>query len=129
MSESEISDSKDLPAPRKGFARLLAATKYSLAGISAAFKREEAFRIEVVLFVLLTPVGIYLGETATEKVLLIASLILVLLIELINTAIEAVVDRFGREYHDLAKIAKDSGSAAVAISLLLVLFTWGMLLL
>jgi|APSaa5957512535_1039671.scaffolds.fasta_scaffold32662_2 diacylglycerol kinase (ATP) len=65
MSESEISNANTLPAPKKGIARIIAAVKYSLAGIGAAFKREEAFRIEIALFILLTPVGIWLGETAT----------------------------------------------------------------
>lgn len=117
------------PSPKTGVSRLIAAVKYSTAGLRAAFRNEEAFRIEVTAFILLAPLGLWLGEDKVEKVLLVGSLSLVLLMELVNTAIEAVVDRVGRDYHDLSRVAKDTGSAAVLISLILVLFTWGMLLL
>ncbi len=128
MSETQESEVSAPPA-KKGLARLFAATRYSLAGIIAAFRSEEAFRIEVFAFIVLAPVGVWIGETDVEKVMLVGVLVLVMLVELLNTAIEAIVDRFGIEYHDLSRIAKDCGGAAVAISVLFVFFVWGMLLL
>lgn len=118
-----------LPEPKKGIARLLAATQYSLAGIRWAWVHEEAFRIEALLFVVLTPIGLWLGENNIERVLLVAVLVLVILVELLNSAVEALVDRIGSDYHMLSGAAKDIGSAAVLISLALVVFVWGMLLL
>jgi len=121
--------SKLLPQPKAGIARLLAATRYSISGIKWAFVNEEAFRIEAALFVILTPIGFWLGENSVERVMLVGVLVLVVLVELLNTAIEALVDRIGFEYHELSGVAKDIGSAMVLISLGLVLFVWGMLLL
>ena len=118
-----------LPKPKTGIARLIAATRYSIAGIRWAFINEEAFRIEAALFVILTPIGLWLGENNVERVILVGILVLVVLVELFNTAIEALVDRIGFEYHELSGVAKDIGSAMVLISLGLVLFVWGMLLL
>ena len=121
--------SKLLPHPKTGIARLIAATRYSIAGIKWAFANEEAFRIEAALFIILTPIGLWLGENNVERVMLVGVLVLVVLVELLNTAIEALVDRVGLEYHELSGAAKDIGSATVLISLGLVLFVWGMLLL
>jgi len=118
-----------LPEPKTGVARLIAATRYSFAGLRWAWRSEEAFRIEVVLFVILAPLGMWLGENSVERVLLVSVLVMVLLLELLNTAIEALVDRVGSEFHELSGVAKDIGSAVVLISLGLVLFVWGMLLL
>jgi diacylglycerol kinase (ATP) len=129
MNEPEEPVNKSTPAPKKGIRRLIAATGYSLAGLRAAFASEEAFRIESLLFVVMAPLGLWFGETNVEKVLLVGSLVLVLLVELLNTAIEAIVDRVSPDYHELSAVAKDIGSAVVMLSLLLVLFTWGMLLL
>ncbi|NKB33517.1 MAG: diacylglycerol kinase [Pseudomonadales bacterium] len=128
MPESTNTDSQISPRSRTGIARLIAATRYSIAGIAAAFKSEEAFRLELLGFLILAPLAVWMGETNIEIVLLVCALLLVLIVELLNTAIEALVDRFGEGYHELSRIAKDTGSAAVGISLLLVIFTWGMLL-
>jgi diacylglycerol kinase (ATP) len=117
------------PPPKKGLPRLMAAAQNSAAGLRAAFKSEEAVRLEVLGFIILAPVGLWLGDDSIERVLLLGSLVLVFLVELLNTAIETVVDRVSKDYHELSGMAKDVGSAAVFISMLLVLFTWGMLLL
>jgi diacylglycerol kinase (ATP) len=109
----------------------LNATQYSLAGLAAAAKHEDAFRQELILVVLLTPLALWLGDTGVERALMIGSLIVVLIVELLNSAIEATVDRISFENHRLAKRAKDIGSAAVMLSLanaalvwLLILFRW-----
>jgi diacylglycerol kinase (ATP) len=117
-----------LPTKKTGVARLLAATRYSASGLTAAFQHEAAFRLELIAFMLLAPLGLWLGESRIEQILLLASLILVLLVELINSAIEATVDRGGEEFHALAGRAKDLGSAAVFVALVLVVFIWGMIL-
>ncbi|MCF8055676.1 MAG: diacylglycerol kinase [Desulfocapsa sp.] len=109
--------------------RIVRSCGYSLKGLRDTFREEEAFRVEVALALLLIPVGLYLGETGVEKVLLAGSVVLVLLVEVVNSAIETMVDRLGSEQHELSGRAKDQGSAAVLLSLLLVLFVWGMLLL
>jgi diacylglycerol kinase (ATP) len=102
---------------------------YSLKGLRATFKEEEAFRIEVLLALLMIPLALYLGETGLERILLAASVWLVLIVEIINSAIETVVDRIGSEHHVFSGRAKDQGSAAVLLSLLLVAFVWGVVLL
>lgn len=118
------------PPPRKvGLARVLAATRYSIAGLASAFRSEAAFRQESIAFCLLAPLGLWLGETGVERALLVGSLALVLIVELLNTAVENVVDRVGEGYHPLSKDAKDTGSAAVFISIGLVAVTWGLILL
>ena len=129
MNDSKVPSSPDSYSRKKGIARLIAATGYSIAGFKAAYKNEEAFCLELFAFFVLTPVALFLGESNIEKVLLLGSLALVLVVELINSAIEAVVDRGGEEDHELAGRAKDLGSAAVLLCLLLVLFVWGVLLL
>lgn len=125
MSESD----SQLPPKKKGVARLIAATSFSLAGLKAALQHEEAFRLEVVIFCVLAPAGLWLGQSRVEQVLLVGSLFVVLLMELINSALEATIDRGGKEFHTLAGRAKDIGSAAVFVALILVVFTWAMLLL
>ena len=112
----------------KGFRRVMMATVYSWKGLKATWKHEEAFRQEVVLFVLLIPVALWLGESPVEYALLFGSLLLVLIIELLNSAVEAVVDRFGGDIHKLSGRAKDMGSAAVMLGLLNVVIVWGLLL-
>ena len=129
MNEIDQQPTAVLPAKKKGVARLIAATGYSIAGLTSAWKSEEAFRLEVVAFFVLAPLGIWLGESDVERVLLVGSLCLVLLMELLNSAIEAVVDLGEGEFHHLAKKAKDIGSAGVLVALLLVLFVWAILLL
>ena len=108
----------------KGFRRILNACFFSAAGFKAVWVHEEAFRQEVLLFVVTTPMAIWLGRTPIEKLLLIGSIVLVLLVELLNSAIEAVVDRVGLERHELSGRAKDIGSAAVMLSLVWAAATW-----
>ncbi|MCZ6659146.1 MAG: diacylglycerol kinase [Gammaproteobacteria bacterium] len=110
-----------------GFKRLTKASQYSMKGLSAAWRFESAFRQECSVGLILVPLAFWVGETAEQTVLLIGVCAIVLITELLNSAIEAVVDRVGTERHDLAGRAKDMGSAAVAISLMLVLVTWALL--
>lgn len=129
MLEAEESTKTLKPPPsKKGLARLIAAAGYSAAGIRAAFKSEEAVRMEIAAFMVLAPLGLWLGDGAIEKVFLVSCLVFVIVVELLNTGIEKVVDRVGKDYHELSRVAKDIGSAAVFISLGLVIFTWAMLL-
>lgn len=109
-----------------GFKRVLHATNYSWQGLRAAWTHEAAFRQECTIGILLIPVAILLAETAVQLAILLAVCILVLITELLNSAIEAVVDRIGHEHHDLAGRAKDMGSAAVMLSLVLMLTTWAL---
>ena len=111
-----------------GLTRLFNALRWSLAGLRAALRYEKAFQQEVLLFCVFTPLGIWLGDNGMERSLLIGSLLLVLLIELLNSAIEAVVDRIGEERHPLAGRAKDMGSAAVLLSLINAALIWGFIL-
>lgn len=111
-----------------GLKRLILATGYSRDGLLAAWRHEAAFRQELLLLVVLGPLGLWLGTGGVEKALLVGSLLLVLIVELLNSAIEAVVDRTGAERHELSGRAKDLGSAAVLISLLLVALVWWLVL-
>ncbi|MGH8084784.1 MAG: diacylglycerol kinase [Lysobacter sp.] len=113
----------------RGPARMLKAAKWSIQGLVAAWLHESSFRLEVYLFVVLAPLGWWLGETPVERVLLIGSLLMVLSVELLNSAVEAVIERYGAEFHELAGRAKDMGSAAVFVLMLNVLLTWGAILL
>jgi diacylglycerol kinase (ATP) len=118
-----------MPKPGKtGFARVISATAYSWAGLKAAFKHEAAFRQELFLCIVLAPIALLVARTGLERALLIGSLLLVLMVELLNSAIEAVVDRVSDEHHELAGRAKDIGSAAVFVSLLNVVVTWALVL-
>jgi len=90
---------------------------------------DEAFRQEVILFILTTPLAFWLGQTTIEKLLLIGSIVLVMIVELLNSAVEAVVDRVGFEHHELSGRAKDIGSAAVMMSLAWAALTWALILL
>jgi diacylglycerol kinase (ATP) len=127
MNES-FESKKIVPTTRKGLGRLMDASLNSVAGIRTVLKTEEAFRLEALAFLFMAPIGLWLGNGPVEKLLLLGSLILVLLMELVNTAIETVVDRFGDDYHELSKVAKDIGSAIVLIAIVFVLVVWGMLL-
>jgi diacylglycerol kinase (ATP) len=111
-----------------GLTRIINAAGYSWLGLKAAFKHEAAFRQELVLAIVLIPAAVWLGQSGTERALLIGSVLLVIIVELINSAIEAVVDRFGNEQHELSGRAKDIGSAAVLIALINVIVIWGLLL-
>lgn len=111
-----------------GPGRLFKATIYSLQGLRAAFKNEQAFRLEVMLALVLIPAGLWLGETGVERALLVGCILLVMIVELVNSGIEAVVDRFGGEHHELSGRAKDIGSAAVFMALINVLAIWALVL-
>ncbi|HYA37048.1 MAG TPA: diacylglycerol kinase [Candidatus Methylomirabilis sp.] len=108
--------------------RVWRAAGYSAAGLKAALGSETAFRQELALFLILAPLGLWLGRDGVERSLLLGSLLLVLIVELLNSAIEAAVNRVGREPNELSGRAKDLGSAAVFVSLLLVLLVWGLVL-
>ena len=112
-----------------GMRRLLLAFVNSWKGFQGAFRSEAAFRQEVALAVVLLPLGAYLGRTPLEKALLISSVLLVLIVELLNTGIETVVDRIGLERHELSGLAKDVGSTAVLLSFGVLVVIWGFLLL
>ncbi len=114
---------------KTGVRRLINAFGYSLEGFKAAFKHEDAFRQEVFLALILVPLAIYVGKSPVEQALMIASVLLVLIVELLNSAIEAAVDHTSTEHHALAKQAKDIGSAAVFIALSIMAVVWGLLLL
>lgn len=113
----------------RGLKRIIKASQYSRQGLLAAYKNEEAFRQEFWLSVVLIPLGLWLGQTGVEQALLTGSVILLLLVEIINSAIEAVVDRIGDEQHPLSGRAKDMGSAAVAITIVLAIVVWALILL
>jgi diacylglycerol kinase (ATP) len=113
---------------KTGLSRLINAFGYSLEGFKAAFKYEDAFRQEVFLAIVLLPLALYLEHEALHRALMIGSLFLVLIVELLNSAVEAVVDRVSIERHALAKRAKDIGSAAVFVALTNVVVTWGLIL-
>jgi len=108
----------------KGFDRIIKACGYSLAGLRAAWKEEAAFRQESLLMLVMLPCAFWLGRSLVEELLLIAVCVLVIIVELLNSAIEAVVDRIGDEYHLLSGRAKDMGSAAVFVSVMLVIIVW-----
>ncbi len=108
----------------QGLARLLRAARCSWAGLGAAWRNEEAFRQEALMVVVLMPLALWLGENGIERALLGASLLLVLVVELLNSSIEATVDRIGLERHELAGRAKDIGSAAVGCAIAVGVFVW-----
>ena len=109
-----------------GIKRIINAFGYSMKGLRAAFKHESAFRQETALLIILLPIAILLGQNIVDYSILIGSLMLVIIVELLNSAVEAVVDRVGDEHHKLAGRAKDIGSAAVFVSLLNVGVIWSM---
>ena len=114
---------------KTGLARIVNAAGYSWAGLAAAFRHEDAFRQEVFLALLLIPLAVVLGETGIERALMIGAVLGVLIVELLNSALEAAVDRISLEHHQLIKRAKDMGSAAVMIALVNVALVWGLVLL
>lgn len=118
----------DVKPGATGITRVMNAMVYSWQGLKAAWKHEAAFRQEAALAVLLMPLAVYLGNTGVERALLLGVLFLVLIAELLNSAIEAIVDKTSPEHHELAGRAKDMGSAAVMISLACVAAVWAMVL-
>ncbi len=117
------------PANNTGLTRLRNATVFSAQGLRACFRTEEAFRQEVMLAIVLIPLGLWLGDSAAEKALLAGSILLLMIVELINSAIERIVDRISFERHQLSGEAKDIGSAAVLLTMLIVALVWGLILL
>lgn len=109
---------------RKGWRRLVNATRYSLEGLVAAARHEDAFRQELALALVLVPAGLWLGEGGVAKALLAGSVLMVLVVELLNSAVEAAVDRVSLEDHRLAKRAKDMGSAAVMLAIAAAALVW-----
>ena len=110
-----------------GLLRIWRATRYSMQGFAQAWRHEAAFRQELLLVVVLVPIGAWLGQSPLEYVLLFGSCLVVLIVELLNSAIEAAIDRHGGELHELSGRAKDLGSAAVFVSLALLALVWGLL--
>lgn len=126
MNKTEVGKNTGKPG-FTGLTRIIKATGYSFQGLRDAFKYESAIRQELLLLIILTPVALLLDVSNVEKILLIAPLVLVFIVELLNSAIEAVVDRIGSEHHILSGRAKDIGSAAVFVSLCLTAFIWFMI--
>jgi len=123
-----MADSHGSHAPRSPF-RAWQAFLWSMQGLRATWSLESSFRLEVYLFVVLAPLALWLGQDGVERALLVGSMMLVLAIEVLNSAVEAVVDRWGGEHHELAGRAKDMGSAAVFLADMNVLLVWGLVLL
>jgi len=120
------------PVPREkpqGFTRLFRAFGASVQGFRGAFREEAAFRQELAFAVVAIPLGLWLGHTGVERALLVAPVLLVLVVELLNSAIEAAIDRIGPERHHLSGLAKDIGSAAVLLSFVLLAVAWALVLL
>ncbi len=113
---------------RRGFDHFIHAFRWSLQGLTATYRAEAAFRQELFFCLLLAPLGYWLGETGVERALLIGSLFLVLIIEVINSAIESIVNRIGPEQHQLSGRAKDQGSAAVFLCLVMTASVWFLIL-
>ena len=109
----------------RGVTRLIKACGYSFKGLRAGWQHEEAFREEVILALLLLPLAFWVGRDALDYAVLIATLVLVLITEILNSAIEALTDRVSEEHHELSGRAKDLGSAAVFLALALVVVVWG----
>ncbi|HGM6911811.1 TPA: diacylglycerol kinase [Serratia marcescens] len=111
-----------------GLTRIIKAAGYSYKGLSAAWQHEAAFRQELVVTLLAIILAVWLDVGAITRILLIGSVALVMIVEILNSAIEAVVDRIGSEHHELSGRAKDMGSAAVSLAIVLALFVWGTVL-
>jgi diacylglycerol kinase (ATP) len=109
---------------KTGLKRLINAFGYSIEGFKSAFKNENAFRQELILAIILIPTGILIGENGFQKALLVSSILAVLIVELLNSGIEATVDRISLEKNSLAKRAKDIGSAAVFLTIVNAILTW-----
>ena len=125
MQREHTTEDRNVKPGNKGLYRVYKASIYSMQGIKAAWKHEAAFRQEVILMLLLTPAAFIAGEGLTQQLLLLVLAWLVVIVEILNSAVEAVVDRFGGELHTLSGRAKDMGSAAVFITLVLNGIVWG----
>ena len=122
-----MADSSGSHAPRSPF-RAWQAFLWSMQGLRATWAVESSFRLEVYLFVVLAPLAAWLGQGGVERAILVGCMVLVLVVEVLNSAVEAVVDRWGSEHNELAGRAKDMGSAAVFLADLNVLLCWGFIL-
>ena len=111
-----------------GFRRIVSATGYSIQGLKACWRLEAAFRQEVLAAIVLVPLALYFGQGGMEKAVLVGVIVLVFIVEILNSGVEAVVDRIGHEHHELSGLAKDLGSAAVMLSLVNVVVVWGLVL-
>lgn len=126
---SEIKSNAESPFKGKtGPVRVVNALRYSFAGLRSAFRNESAFRQEVVLAALLIPAAFWLPVTRPERALMVGAVLLVLIVELVNSSIEATIDRISLERHDLSRRAKDAGSAAVFVSLVMLAAVWALIL-
>ncbi len=121
--QEKVSDYKEFKG-KQGLVRLINAMGYSRDGLRSAWKNEAAFREEAMLAAIALPLALFLGKTGVDRALLVGSVLLVLIVEILNSAVEAVVDKASPEKHELAKRAKDMGSAAVLLSLINVLAIW-----
>ena len=108
--------------------RPIKATGYSLAGLKATFLHEQAFRQEILVLIIIVPLALWLGNSAVEYVMLIGSWVLVMIVELLNSAVEAAIDRIGYEHNELSERAKDIGSAAVFVAIIFSIITWALVL-
>ncbi len=113
---------------KNGLERIAKALGYSIQGLKSAYKSEAAIRQEAWLMIILIPLGFYLGQTNIERIFLVGVTVLVFIVELLNSAVEAAVDHTSIDHHALAARAKDIGSAAVLITILLFIFVWGLVL-
>ena len=127
MQSPSVRTGRSGKSGKTGMARIVAAARYSMAGLSATWRREAAIRQEIALTLVLAPLAFLLGRTAVERALLLGSCLLMLIVELLNSAIETVVDRVSVEKHELSRVAKDTGSAAVFVSLVLAAVVWGVI--
>jgi diacylglycerol kinase (ATP) len=125
MRASELPESPH--KGRRGLLRLVNALSYSLSGLQLAFRHESAFRQEVALAAVLIPIAFLVDVTAVERAAMIVSVLLVIVVELLNSSVEAAIDRIGFDTHRLSKRAKDLGSAAVFVALVMLATTWGLI--
>lgn len=133
MKDEHLGDNKTPPADAMPglmahLTHVVHAFGWSLAGLRSALRHETSFRLEVSLFVILAPLGVSLGRSGLERAVLVGSLLLVLIVELMNSAVETAIDRISDQHHRLSKRAKDLGSAAVFLCLINVPLTWGLIL-
>lgn len=128
--ESPLADGAESPFKGKtGVVRIVRAFFNSMAGLEDAWRQESAFRQEILLAVVLVPIACFAPVSAVERALLIGSMLLVIIVELLNTSVEAAIDRISFDHHSLSKRAKDIGSAAVFVSLVLLAVVWALILL
>ncbi|MEX2322129.1 MAG: diacylglycerol kinase [Saccharospirillum sp.] len=122
-SYSRIRDLRKLPA--RGLQRWVNATRYSWQGLRSAVKHEEAFRQETIALIVGVPAALWIGTTVWQSALLIAALLLIMVVEMINSALEALVDRVSTDFHELSGRTKDMGSAAVLLTIFIAVLVWG----